>query len=84
MAPTSLGTFWGRLSNPLDIAETFAAQGPQPIVDSSEGVETAEIRPSDGHAEGPQEEAGQAACTSNEVCTVHRRKEQPIEHYRVL
>jgi transposase-like protein len=48
----------GRLSNPLDIAEALAAQGPQPIDGLLEGVETAQIRPSDDHAEGPREEKG--------------------------
>ena len=48
----------GRLSNPLKIAETLVAQGSQPIDHSSGSVETAGIRPSDDHAEGPREEKG--------------------------
>lgn len=48
----------GRLSNPLEIAETFAAQGSERIVGSSEGVETARIRRSDDRSEGPREEKG--------------------------
>ena len=48
----------GRLSNPLEIAETLATQGSQRIDDSSEGVETAQIGRSDDHAEGPREEKG--------------------------
>jgi transposase-like protein len=48
----------GRLSNPLEIAKTVAAPGPERIVASSEIVETARGRPSDDHAEGPPEEKG--------------------------
>ena len=48
----------GRLSNPLDIADTPAAQRSERIVGESEGVETTRIRPSDDHAEGPREEKG--------------------------
>ena len=48
----------GRLSNPLGIAETLAAPGSERIVGSGEGGETAQIRPSDDHAEGPREERG--------------------------
>jgi transposase-like protein len=48
----------GRLSNPLKIAETLAAKGSQRIGGSPEGLETARIRPSDDHAEGPREEKG--------------------------
>ena len=48
----------GRLSNPLDIAETAAAQGSERIVDSSEGAETARSRRSDDHTEKPREEKG--------------------------
>ena len=48
----------GRLSNPLEIVETLAAQRSEQIVGSSESVETARIRPSGDHAEGPQEEKG--------------------------
>jgi AraC-like DNA-binding protein len=48
----------GRLSNPLDIAETVAAQGSERIVGSSEGAETARFRRSDDHAEKPREEKG--------------------------
>lgn len=48
----------GRLSNPLDLAETPAAQGSEKIVGSSEGAETARFRRSDDHAEGPREEKG--------------------------
>jgi hypothetical protein len=48
----------GRLSNPLDIAETLAAQGSERLGGSREDVETAPIRPSDDQAEGPREEKG--------------------------
>ena len=48
----------GRLSNPLEIAETLAAQRSERIVGSSESVETARIRPSGDHAEGPREDKG--------------------------
>jgi lambda repressor-like predicted transcriptional regulator len=48
----------GRLSNPLEIAETLAAQRSEQIVGASESVETARIRPSDDHAERPREEKG--------------------------
>ena len=48
----------GRLSNPLDIAETLVAQGSQRIGGPREGIETAQVRPSDDHAEGPREEKG--------------------------
>jgi len=48
----------GRLSNPLDIPETPAAQGSEKIACSSEGGETTQIRPSDHHAEVPREEEG--------------------------
>lgn len=48
----------GRLSNPLKIAETLAAQGSEKIVGESEGFETAQIPPFDDHAEGPREEKG--------------------------
>ena len=48
----------GRLSNPLELADTLAAQGSKRIVGSSENVETAQIRPSDDHAAGPREEEG--------------------------
>ena len=48
----------GRLSNPLEIAETLAAQWSQPIDGPRRGVETTQIRPSDDHAEGPREERG--------------------------
>ena len=34
------------------------AQGSQPIGGSDEGIETAQIRPSNDHAEGPREERG--------------------------
>ena len=48
----------GRLSNPLDIPETPAAQGLKPTGDSSESAETARFRPSDDHAEERREEEG--------------------------
>jgi lambda repressor-like predicted transcriptional regulator len=48
----------GRLSNPRKITETLAAQGSERIVGSGEGVESAQIEPSDDHAEGPREEMG--------------------------
>ena len=48
----------GRLSNPLDIGETVAAQGSERIVGSGDGVEATQIRPSNDHAEGPREEKG--------------------------
>ena len=48
----------GRLSNPLDIVETLAEQGSERIVGSSEGIETAQIRPSNDHAERSREEKG--------------------------
>ena len=48
----------GRLSNLLEIAETLAAQGSELIDDSSESVETTQIRPSDDHADRPREEKG--------------------------
>jgi len=48
----------GRLSNPLEIAETFVAQGSERIDDSSEGTEIAQIQPFDDHAERPREERG--------------------------
>ena len=48
----------GRPSNPLDIAETPSPQGSEPIVGSSEGGETTQIRPSNDHAEVPREEKG--------------------------
>ena len=49
----------GRLSNPLEIAETLAAQGPERIDSPGEGVEMARSRRSDDHAERPREEEGQ-------------------------
>jgi len=48
----------GRLSNPLEIAETRVAQGLERIVGSSESVESTLIRPAGDHAEGPREEKG--------------------------
>jgi transposase-like protein len=48
----------GRLSNPLKIAETLAAQGAERIGGTSASVATTRIRPSDDLAEGPQEEKG--------------------------
>ena len=48
----------GRLSNPLAIAETPAAQGSERIGGSFGRVETTRTRPSTGHAEGPREEKG--------------------------
>ena len=48
----------GRLSNPLEIAETLAAQRSQPILGSVDGIETTQIRPSDDRSEGPREEKG--------------------------
>ena len=48
----------GRLSNPLKIAETLAAQGSERIGGSSGGVETTRLRPSGDHAEGPRDEKG--------------------------
>ena len=48
----------GRLSNPLDIAQIPVAQGPERVADPSEGLETAHIRTSDDHSEGPREEKG--------------------------
>ena len=48
----------GRISNPLEIAETLAAQGSQPIGGFCERIETAQIRPSDDRFEGSREERG--------------------------
>ena len=48
----------GRLSNPLQIAETLAAQGAERIGGTSASVATTRIRPFDDHAEGPREEKG--------------------------
>ncbi len=48
----------GRLSNPLKIAETLAAQGSARIGGTSASVATTRIRPSGDHAEGRREEKG--------------------------
>jgi AraC-like DNA-binding protein len=48
----------GRLSNPLEIAETLAAQGSEPIGGFGEGAETTQIRPSNDRTVGPREEKG--------------------------
>ena len=48
----------GQLSNPLDIAETLAAQGAERIGGTSASVATTRIRPSGDHAEGRREEKG--------------------------
>ena len=48
----------GRLSNPLDIAETPAAQGSERVDVPDEGVESDQNRPSDDAAEKPGEEKG--------------------------
>lgn len=45
----------GRLSNPLRIAETLAAQGSQPTGDTPEDLESARIRASDNPSETPRE-----------------------------
>ena len=49
----------GRLSNPLDIAKTLAAQGSERIDGKSASVETTRIRPSNDYGEGAGEEKGQ-------------------------
>ncbi len=48
----------GRLSNPLEIAETLVAQRSQPTNDPDEGTEMVRIRRSDVRSEGPREEEG--------------------------
>jgi hypothetical protein len=48
----------GRLSNPLDIAETLAAQGSERIVRPREGVEATHIRPSHDRSEELRAEKG--------------------------
>ena len=48
----------GRLSNPLETAETLVAQWSERIPGSSEGGESAQSRPADGQAERPREEEG--------------------------
>jgi hypothetical protein len=48
----------GRLSNPPEVAETVVALGSARIVGYGEGVETAQDRASDDHAEVPREEEG--------------------------
>lgn len=48
----------GRLSNPLKITETLAAQRSDRIVDSGGSVETEQIGLSDDHADGPRQEKG--------------------------
>ena len=48
----------GRLSNPLDIAETLVAQGSQPIGSPHEGVELVRNWGSDDPPERPREEKG--------------------------
>ena len=48
----------GRLSNPLEIAETLVALRSERIVGSPESVETTQNRLSDDHAEGPRAEKG--------------------------
>ena len=47
-----------RLSNPLDIAETPAAQGSGPIVGLGENLETTQSGCSEDPSEGPREEEG--------------------------
>ena len=48
----------GRLSNPLDLPESLAAQGSERIDGKSASVETTRIRPSNDYAEGAGEEKG--------------------------
>ena len=48
----------GRPSNPLDLPETLAVQGPERIDGKSASVETTRIRPSNDYAEGAGEEKG--------------------------
>ena len=48
----------GRLSNPLEIAETLAAQGLQRIDGSRESVKITQNEGTDDHSEGPREEKG--------------------------
>ena len=48
----------GRLSNPLEIAETLVAQRSERVVDSGGSVEADQIGPSDDLSEGPREVRG--------------------------